>query len=153
MIGCFDGLELSVGIRGGRFEYDPPNSWGRILRAKPGSGLIKSAMQEWRRGKQRRGSCARICHRGDAPEILEPAEGAFDISAELVETLVKGERLSPGNDRLSPALMQFGTQLGAVVGLVAEHVFRWLHPVEQEVGGSSPPNCTSNPHKCFCCSK
>src|SRR6188472_1687115 len=53
----------------------------------------------------------------------------------LVEALAEAERLFPvaavGNDRLGSALVQFVAQFGAVVGLVAEHVFRWLHPADE----------------------
>jgi hypothetical protein len=52
-----------------------------------------------------------------------------------IEAFAEAERLfavaTVGNDRLGPALMQFGTQLGAVVGFVTEQVFRGLHSADQ----------------------
>ena len=37
------------------------------------------------------------------------------------------------NDRLGPALTEFVAQLGAVVGLVAEHPLGWLHSADQSL--------------------
>ncbi|MGA9134447.1 MAG: hypothetical protein WB384_20795, partial [Candidatus Sulfotelmatobacter sp.] len=72
---------------------------------------------------------------GDAPEVLQPIERALDAPAQLVETLAEAERLFPvaaiWNDRLGSALIQFLAQFNAVVGLVAEHPFRSLHPADQ----------------------
>jgi hypothetical protein len=52
-----------------------------------------------------------------------------------IEAFAEAERLfavaTVGNDRLGPTPMQFGTQLGAVVGFVAEQVFRGLHSADQ----------------------
>jgi len=62
------------------------------------------------------------------PEVLQPVERALDAPAQLVHTLAEAERLLPvaaiWNDRLRPALVQVFAQLGAIVGLVAEHPFR-----------------------------
>jgi len=53
---------------------------------------------------------------------------AFDAPAQLIKTLIKGERLSPvaaiWNDRLGSVLVQFFAQIGAVIGRVAEHALR-----------------------------
>ena len=53
----------------------------------------------------------------------------------FVETLAEAERLLPvaavGNDRLGSALVQFVAQFSAVVSLVAEHAFRWLHSADE----------------------
>jgi len=55
-----------------------------------------------------------------------------------IEALTEAERLlavaTIGNDRPGPAPLQFGAQLGAVVGFVAEHVLRWLHAPEKTLG-------------------
>ena len=49
---------------------------------------------------------------------------------QLVEAFAEAERLRPvaavGNDGFGSALVQLLAQFGAVVGLVAEHAFRWL---------------------------
>ena len=61
------------------------------------------------------------------PEVLEPVESILDAPAQLVEAIVEAERLLPvafvRNDRLATTLMEFAAQFGAVIGLVAEHVF------------------------------
>ena len=36
-----------------------------------------------------------------------------------------------GDDRLGPALIQFVAQLGAIVGLIAEHPLGWLHSADE----------------------
>src|SRR5262245_47880389 len=60
---------------------------------------------------------------------------ALDAPAQLVDTLAEAERLFPvaaiWNDRLGSALVQVLAQLGAIVGLVAEHPFRWLHSANE----------------------
>jgi hypothetical protein len=65
---------------------------------------------------------------GDAPEVLQPVEGALDEPVQLPQTLAEAERLFPvtaiGNDRLGSALVEVIAQFGAVIGLVAEHLFR-----------------------------
>jgi hypothetical protein len=49
----------------------------------------------------------------------------FDATAELLDTLAKAEQLFPiaaiWNDWLGSALVQVLAELGAIVGLVAEH--------------------------------
>src|SRR5262245_45159336 len=71
----------------------------------------------------------------DAPEVLQSVERALDAPAQLVDTLAEAERLFPvaaiWNDRLGSALVQVLAQLGAIVGLVAEHPFRWLHSANE----------------------
>ena len=53
---------------------------------------------------------------------------AYDASAQLVDTFIETERLfrvaAIWKDRLGSALVQVIAQLGAVVGLVAEHPFQ-----------------------------
>ena len=53
----------------------------------------------------------------------------------LVEALAEAKRLlsvvAIWNDRLGPALIQFFAQLGAIVGLIAEHPLGWLHSADQ----------------------
>src|SRR5215210_6799454 len=53
----------------------------------------------------------------------------------LIEALAEAEGLFPvaavWNDWLGPALFEFPPQLGAVVGLVAEHPLRRLHSADQ----------------------
>ena len=72
------------------------------------------------------------------PEVLEPIERTFDAPAKFVETLAEAKRLLPvgavGDDRLGSALAQFLVQLGAVVGLVAEHAFRRLYSADEALG-------------------
>src|SRR6185369_1417942 len=84
----------------------------------------------------------------DAPEVFQPVEGALYAPAQLVKALAEAERLFPvaaiGNDRLGSALIEVSAQFGAVVGLVAEHLFRRLHPADQTlrdrtIGCASPP--------------
>ncbi len=74
----------------------------------------------------------RVC---DAPEVLQSVEGILDKPSTPVEALVEAEGLFPvaavGNDGLGSALMQLFARLGAVIGLVAEHVLRWLHSADQ----------------------
>jgi hypothetical protein len=52
-----------------------------------------------------------------------------------IEAFAEAERLlaiaAVWNDRFGSAPMQFSAQLGAVIGLIAEHVFRWLHSAEE----------------------
>jgi hypothetical protein len=52
-----------------------------------------------------------------------------------IEAFAEVERLlaiaAVWNDRFGPAPMQFSAQLGAVVNLIAEHVFRRLHSAEK----------------------
>jgi hypothetical protein len=73
----------------------------------------------------------------DAPEILQPVEVAFDAPAQFVDTLIEAELLFPvaaiWNDGLGSALVQVFAQLGAIVGLVAEHAFRRLHSANEEL--------------------
>src|SRR5262245_32046356 len=92
---------------------------------------IKSTIRERRRGRQRPGNFAPACRSGLRCAFLQSVERTLDAPAQLVETLAEAERLFPvaaiWNDRLGSALIQFGAQLGAVVGLVAEHVCRWFH--------------------------
>ena len=94
-----------------------------------GSRLIKSTIRVLLQGRPKRGNYAQpVIARGDAPEVLQPVEGILDPPAEFVETLAEAERLLPvasvGNNRFGSTLIQFLTQFGAVVGLVAEHPFR-----------------------------
>ncbi len=101
-----------------------------------GSRLIKSTIQEWRRDKQRRDSCAPVCRtRGDSHEVLEPVEGALDAPAKFVQTLAEAEWLFPiaavRDHRLGSLLIQFLTQFGTVVGFVAEHALGGLHPADE----------------------
>src|SRR5437764_14665696 len=71
----------------------------------------------------------------DAPEVFQPVEGTFDAPAQLVEAPAEGERLFPvaavWNDRIGSALIQLRAQFGAIVSLVANDAFRWLHPADQ----------------------
>src|SRR5262245_49140297 len=71
----------------------------------------------------------------DAPEVLQSVERALDAPAQLGDTLAEAERLfsvaAIWNDRLGSALVQVLAQLGAIVGLVAEHPFRWLHSANE----------------------
>src|SRR6266566_10161170 len=64
----------------------------------------------------------------DAPEVLQSVECAFDPPAQLIKTLVKGERLFPvaaiWNNCLGSVLVQFFAQIGAVISRVAEHALR-----------------------------
>ena len=80
-------------------------------------------------------SCQPVVAGCDPPEVLQPVERAFDAPAQLVDTLAEAERLFPvaaiWNDRLGPALVQIFAQLGAIVGLVAEHPFRRLHSANE----------------------
>jgi ferredoxin len=91
-----------------------------------------------RGGKADRGqviSCQPVVSGRDTPEVLQPVEGALDTPAQFIETLAEAERVVPvaaiGNDRLSPALVKFLAQFGAVVGFVAEHAVGWLHAADQ----------------------
>src|SRR5690348_3672915 len=72
-------------------------------------------------------ACELVIAGGNAPEVLEPVERIFDAPAQLVEAVVKAEWLLPvafvRNDGLAATLIEFAAQFGAVVGLVAEHVF------------------------------
>src|ERR1700747_2291908 len=72
-------------------------------------------------------SCQLVIAGGNAPEVLEPVESILDAPAQLVESVVEAERLLPvafvGNDRVAASLMELAAQFGAVVGLVAKHVF------------------------------
>jgi hypothetical protein len=97
-----------------------------------GSRLIKSTIQERRRDKQRRDSCAPVYRtRGDSHEVLEPVEGALDAPAKFVQTLAEAEWLFPiaavRDHRLGSLLIQFLAQFGTVVGFVAEHALGGLH--------------------------
>jgi hypothetical protein len=55
-----------------------------------------------------------------------------------IEAFAEAERLlaiaAVWNDRFGPAPMQFSAQLGAVISLIAEHMFRWLHSAEKTLG-------------------
>jgi hypothetical protein len=68
-------------------------------------------------------------------KVLQPVERALDAPAQLVETLVEAGRLFPvaaiWNDRLGSALAQVFAQLGAMVGPVTDHPFRWLHSANE----------------------
>src|SRR4029077_5866472 len=59
----------------------------------------------------------------------------LDAPAELVEALAEAEWLYPvaaiWNDRLGPTLIEVLAQLGAVVGLVAEHPLRRFRSADQ----------------------
>ncbi len=52
-----------------------------------------------------------------------------------VEALAEAERplavAAVRNNGLGPAPMQLGAQFSAIVGLVAEHMLRWLHSADQ----------------------
>src|SRR3977135_2762647 len=76
-----------------------------------------------------------VVARCDTSEVLQSVERTLDAPAKLVEALAKAERLLPiaavGNDRLGSALVQLVAQFSAVVGLVAEHAFRWLHSADE----------------------
>jgi hypothetical protein len=74
-------------------------------------------------------SCQSIVARCDAPEVSQPVEGTLDAPAKLIEALTEVVRLfaSVGNDQFASALVQLAAQLGAIVGLVTEHVLRRLH--------------------------
>ncbi len=71
----------------------------------------------------------------DAPKVLQPVEGILDEPSQLVEAPVEAERLfsaTPvGNDGLRSTLLQRLAQLGAIVGLVAEHVFGWFYLADE----------------------
>ena len=60
-----------------------------------------------------------------------------DAPAQLIDTPAETERLLPvaaiWNDRLGPAFSQFVAQLGAIVGLVAEHPLGGLHSADQSL--------------------
>ena len=92
-----------------------------------GSKLIKSTIQERRRGSKTRGSGQPVVSRGDASEVLQPVERTLDMPTQFVEALAEAEWLlsvaAVGNDRLGPALVQVFAQLGAVIRLVAEQAF------------------------------
>jgi hypothetical protein len=79
-----------------------------------------------------------VITRCDAPEVLQPVEGVLDQPSRLVKALVKAERLfsaAPvGNDGLRSTLLQLLAQLGAIVSLIAEHVFRWFHFADEVPG-------------------
>jgi hypothetical protein len=101
-----------------------------------GSGLIKPRYEGG--GEADRGqiiSRQPVVTGCDAPEVLQPIEGTFDAPAQLAEALAEGERLFPvaavWNDRIGSALIQLLAQFGAIVSLVANHAFRWLHPADQ----------------------
>jgi hypothetical protein len=57
------------------------------------------------------------------------------LKAFSIEAFAEAERLvaiaAVWNNRFSPAPMQFSAQLGAVVSLIADRVFRRLHSAEK----------------------
>ena len=66
------------------------------------------------------------CRNGDTTEVLQSAEGVFDVASFFVEAPVEAEWLlsvAVGNDWLGSAILQPQMQLGAVVGLVAYQAF------------------------------
>jgi hypothetical protein len=76
----------------------------------------------------------------DAPEILEPAEAAFDDVAPFVGTLAEGvEGYSVGlvrNDRAGAAAFDVGAEVVAVIALVAdEGVHGWREFQKRWRGG------------------
>ena len=76
-----------------------------------------------------------VVSRGDAPEVLQAAEGVLNKMAFSIEAFAEAERLlaiaAVWNDRFGPAPMQFSAQLGAVISLITEHVFRRLYSAEK----------------------
>ena len=72
------------------------------------------------------------------PEVLQPVEGILDEPSQLVEALVEAERLFPaapvGNDGLRSTFLQRFAQLGAIVGLISEHVFGRFRFADEAAG-------------------
>ena len=122
-----------------------PRSWRRSkcperqtwdLESQLGSRLIRSTIRGWQPSIQKQViSRQPVVAGSDAPEVLEPVERTFDAPAQFIETLAEAERLLPvatvRNDRLGSASAQLLVQLGAVVGLVAEHSLRRLYSADQ----------------------
>jgi hypothetical protein len=92
---------------------------------------MRSTRQERRRGGQRpeRQSVVTGC---DAPEVFLLTMFPMSHRA-LQRRLVNGRLRQLRLDRLGSALKQF-SQLGAGVGLIAAHVFRWFHFADAVAG-------------------
>ena len=80
-----------------------------------------------------------VVARCGTPEVLQPVECTLDAPAELVEALAEAERLlsvaAVRNDQFGSTLIELVAQFSAVVGLVAEHAFRWLHSADEALRG------------------
>src|SRR5215467_10528649 len=91
-------------------------------------------------------ACQPVIARCDAPEVLQPVEGILDEPSQLVEALVEAERLLSAapvrNDGLRSTLLQRFAQLGAIIGLIGEHVFgrfRFANEAAGQQSCASPP--------------